>query len=468
MASDRSHDRPYPRTFDENGLADMNHAETNTPPTPHRGPSRRQAVTGLAAVGSLAALAACAPGSSGGSQASGGGGTLRVSTWGNDSRLKLTQQAVAEFEKANPGIKVTVENSEWTSYWDKLATGTAANDSPDVIQMDESYIAAYGTRGALLDLGSVSGQLDLSAMDEKMRDTGMVDKTFVGAPIGTGNYSFGVNPKLLEQAGVAMPDDTKWTWDEFADLATQISSKLSAQGVFGFDGFGVGTNEVAVWARQRGQEVFPRDDEKPADEATVTNFFEYADALIASGATPPAAMQSENSTAALDASLFATNRAAFHLLFHTQISAFAAASGNELKLLRLPAKAAGESPKMVNKASMYWSISARSKQSENAAKFVSFVLTNPAATKILTTERGVPAIPSVQEDIKPVLDPQAKIALEFTQAITPELVDPPQVTPANASSWSTDYSTIATEQIFGRSTPADAAKKVVSAAAGML
>ena len=446
----------------------MTIADTNTPPTTHRSPSRRQALTGLAAVGSLGALAACAPGSSGGSSASAGGGTLRVSTWGNDSRLKLTQAAVAAFEKANPGVKVTIENSERTSYWDKLATGTAANDSPDVIQMDESYIAAYGTRGALLDLKSVSSQLDLSAMDEKVRDTGLVDGTFVGAPIGTGNYAVGVNPKLLQQAGVDLPDDTTWTWDEFADLATRISGALSAQQVFGFDGFGTGTNEVAVWARQRGQEVFPRKDEKPADVATVTNFFEYVDALIASGAVPPAALQSENSTAALNASLFATNRSAFHLLFHTQISAFAAASGNELKLLRLPAKATGESPRMVNKASMYWSVSARSKQSENAAKFIDFMLTNPAATKILTTERGVPAIPAVQEDIKPVLDPQAKIALEFTQAITPELVDPPQVTPANASSWSTDYTSIATEQIFGRSTPADAAKQVVSAAAGLL
>ena len=48
--------------------------------------------------------------------------TLRVSTWGNDSRLRLTQEAVDAFKAANPGIDVVVENSEWTAYWDKLAT----------------------------------------------------------------------------------------------------------------------------------------------------------------------------------------------------------------------------------------------------------------------------------------------------------------------------------------------------------
>ena len=44
---------------------------------------------------------------------SGGAVTLRVSTWGNDSRLRLTQKAVDAFTAANPDIKVTVENSEW-------------------------------------------------------------------------------------------------------------------------------------------------------------------------------------------------------------------------------------------------------------------------------------------------------------------------------------------------------------------
>ncbi|GAA0310433.1 ABC transporter substrate-binding protein [Kineococcus aurantiacus] len=449
--------------------ADTTTAHLPTTSTPaRRGPSRRQAVAALAATGGVAALAACAPGSSGGSSASGAGGTLRVSTWGNDSRLKLTQQAAAEFEKANPGIKVTVENSEWTNYWDKLATSTAANDSPDVIQMDEAYIAAYGSRGALLDLGTVSSQLDLSEMDAKMLDTGEVDGTLVGAPIGVGNFSVGVNPAVLEQAGIAMPDDTTWTWEEFADTAAQVSAKLGAQGIVGFDGFGTGTAEVGAWVRQFEQEIFPKDGQDAADEATVTSYFEYANQLMTSGATPPASVQSENSTAALDASLFATNKAAFHLQFHTQISAFAAASGTELKLLRLPAQKSGESPRMVNKASMYWSISARTKQSENAAKFVDFMLTDPAATKILTTERGIPAIPSVQADIEPVLTPQSKIALAFSQAIASEVVDPPQVTPAGASAWNTEFTTIGTEQLFGRTKPADAAKSALTTAQGMV
>ena len=78
--------------------------------------------------------------------------------------------------RGEPDIKVTIENTDWGGYWDKLATMTAGNNSPDVIQMDESYIAAYGARDALLDLGTVKGNLDLSAMDAKVLGTGKVEE----------------------------------------------------------------------------------------------------------------------------------------------------------------------------------------------------------------------------------------------------------------------------------------------------
>ena len=249
-----------------------------------------------------------------------GGGTLRVSTWGNDSRVKLTQQAVDAFTAANPDIKVTIENTDWGGYWDKLATMTAGNNSPDVIQMDESYIAAYGARDALLDLGTVKGNLDLSAMDAKVLGTGKVEGTLVGAPIGVANFSVGVNPEVLKKAGVPMPNDETWTWDQLAQVAAQVTGKLESQGVYGFDGFGTGAAELGAWARQHGEEVWPTEGwSQPSNHHQLLRLRQQAgrhESHTSGG------RQVENATAVLDQSLFATNKAAFHLLFHTQISAF--------------------------------------------------------------------------------------------------------------------------------------------------
>jgi multiple sugar transport system substrate-binding protein len=419
---------------------------------------RRRPGTALLLLVCLLTPAACSSGS--GQNESDGPVTLRVSTWGNDSRLRLTQQAVDAFTAANPNIKVTIENSEWTAYWDKLATMTAGRNAPDVIQMDESYIAAYGSRKALLDLDKVKDDLDLSAMDAKVLDTGKVEGTLVGAPIGVANFSVAVNPAVLQKAGVPMPDDKTWTWDQLATLSAQVTAKLGSQGVYGLDIFGAAAAELGAWSRQKGEEIWPTDG-PGVSQATVTSFFEYASKLVAMKATPSAALQVENTNAPLDASLFATNKAAFHLLFHTQVSAFGTASGTVMKLLRLPAHAPGQSH-MVNKASMYWSVSSRSEKADAAGKLVDFLLTDPAATKVLTTERGIPAIPEVQKEVAPLLDPQAKITLEFSQSIASELASPPQVTPSRASGFSKEFTLVGTDVLFARSKPADGAAKVLS------
>lgn len=369
--------------------------------------------------------------------------------------------------KANPTIKVTIENSEWGSYWDKLATTTAANDAPDVIQMDESYIAAYGSRGALLDLDQVKDTVDVSEMSATVLDTGKVNGVLVGDPVGVANYAIGVNPKILQSAGLEIPDDTTWTWDDLAKLAAAVTAKLGGDGIYGLDQFGTNSTELSFWARQRGEEVWPSEGQTPISAPTITSYFDYAAKLIEMGATPPASVQVENVTGSQDASPFATNKAAFHPLYNTQISSFGASSGNELQLLRLPAQKAGESAGLVNKASMYWSISARTAHSEAAAKLVDFLLNDPAATKILGTERGIPAVASVQDTIAPQLDPQATIALNYAQAVAPDLVSPPQVTPANASGFTPEFLNISTQAMFGQISSSDAAKKTVTMIEGM-
>lgn len=409
----------------------------------------------------LLAAAGCAPSTSE-PAASEGPVALRFSTWGNDTRLADTQKAVDAFTKANPNITVTIENSEFGSYWDKLATSTAANDAPDVIQMDESYIAAYGSRDALLDLNKVNKTLDLSGMNATVLDTGKVGDALVGAPVGVANYAIGVNPKILADAGVKMPDDTTWTWDDLANIAAEVTAKLGDQGIVGLDQFGTNPTELSFWARQKGEEIWAGKDQKEVSAATLTSYFDYAAKLRSMGATPAASVQVENVTSAQDANPFATNKSAFHPLYNTQISSFAATSGEPLALLRLPAQKKGQSANLINRASMYWSISARTKHSEAAAKLVDFLLNDPVANDILAIGRGIPANPKVQDSISAKLDPQSIVALKYAQSVAPDLVSPPQVTPANASGFTPEFTNAATAVMFEQTSTADGADKVLS------
>ncbi len=110
--------------------------------------------------------------------------TLRFTWWGNDARTAATEEVIAAFEKEYPNITIEPQFTDWAGYWDKLATETAANDSPDIIQMDEKYIATYGERGALLDLASLDGAIDTADFAETALATGYVGEALYGIPVG--------------------------------------------------------------------------------------------------------------------------------------------------------------------------------------------------------------------------------------------------------------------------------------------
>src|SRR5688500_6819818 len=121
--------------------------------------SRRQFLLGaggLAAAATTVGLTGCAPGaSSGGGGGEAGANTLALAWWGNPTRNKNTEAMIAAYKTAKPDLTITAQPGEFASYWDKLATQTAGGTAPDIIQMDMNYISEYGSRGALLDLGSV-------------------------------------------------------------------------------------------------------------------------------------------------------------------------------------------------------------------------------------------------------------------------------------------------------------------------
>ncbi len=434
-----------------------------------RPPARTARIAiGLVAAGSLL-LTACgqgdnpATGDDAGSEAEAGGDVnLRMTWWGADARAQLTEEVVDLFEAENPGITVTTEWSTWDGYWDKLSTGAAAGDMPDIIQMDESQIDAYGAQGSLLDLESQPDELDVSTIAEEVLLTGDVDGTIVGAPVGIGIYSVGVNPDVLERAGVEMPDDTSWTWDDFVDISAEVSEKLGGEGITGMDFFGLDDPEMHAFARQNGEAIFPREGEDPVTEETLVEFYELALRMVETGATPEPSLQTERMITAIEQSPFGTNLSAFHLQFHTQIQAFVDASGTEMQLLRLPAIESGE-PRMVNKASMYWSIAAETEHPEEAATFVDFLINDEDAARILGVERGVPANPEIQEVIRPDLTPTGVMALEFAADLQDEVIDPPQVTPSNASDFDPQIGRIGSEVLFGSMSPEQAAQAVLDA-----
>jgi len=419
------------------------------------GMSRRSVLALAFGVGAGAALTACG---SGGGDAGGDISaepvTLRFTWWGSDARHKRTQQVIDLFTKANPTITIKGEFKEWNGYWDSLATTVAANDAPDIIQMDELYLSSYAQRGALLDLGTAGKHLSVADFEASALDTGKVDGKQYAVPTGLAAYSIVVNTDLLAQYKIALPDDATWTWDDLKTIGAQISTASGGK-VTGVQSWGFDTGGVNIWARQAGASLYDDKGNVAIPPDVLTNFWQYLLDLTKQGIAPPPSVTIERAGAALDQSGTATNTSVFGTWWNTQLTSLAAASGQNLKLLRQPGEAQAGAPGAYYKPSMFWSISARSEHPAEAALFVNFLANTPEAGDILLTDRGVPANAKVRSAITPKLTDADKAAAEYLGAL--KVGQAPRVTPNGASGIEAILKRNTEGVLFERQTPQQAA-----------
>ncbi|WP_422935428.1 ABC transporter substrate-binding protein [Sinomonas sp. P47F7] len=389
--------------------------------------------------------------------------TLRFFWWGGDARQKASQQVIDAFQKENPNIKVTGEFSDWNGYWDKLATQVAANNAPDIIQMDGSYLREYGDRGALFDLKKING-LDTSGIDSSLLDSGQAKGKLYALVTGVASPSIAANPQLLQQAGIPMPDDSTWSWDDFNRLGQQVAQKLP-----GIAGIIPGFDDTAlyVWAGQHGDRVFDDNANVVLNPDTLVSFWNNLLALIKSGATPQPSAIVEDSTATLSQMRLATNKVAFAPLFDTQLTAYSAAAGHELKLLRPPGESQAK-PGEYFKSSMFWSVSSRTKHADAAAKFLNYLTNSKTAGELMLTERGIPANTSVRSAITPKLTATDKAAIDFTNAIQGKVQQSPAIAPAGASGLGKLLTRYASDIMFERKTPDQSAPALISELKSMI
>lgn len=382
--------------------------------------------------------------------------TLRLVWWGNDVRAEATQQAVAAFEEEHPNITVKMESLPYDGYFDKLSTQVAANDAPDVQQLQGEFMAQYGSQGALLDLTEV----DTADLDPGTVKNGNIDDEQVGVPTGLSTLVVVANTAVFEQAGVEVPDDTTWTWEDYDRIAAEVTA-ASPDGVFGAKSLGWDITEVASWVSQRGGELFTEDGTLGADVEDFASLFELAKQMMEDGASPTAAESAEQLTLAPEQSGVATARYAMQLDAISNFPALQAAAGGTLELLRLPAASGDEGePHMMFVASQYWGASARTEHPAESQMLIDYLVNSVDAGSILGVTRGTPANSEVRTAIAGDLPETDKTVVDFMDEISGEVVDT-RLAPPGAASFTKNLQRYASEVLFGRMTPEEAAEGLI-------
>lgn len=389
--------------------------------------------------------------------------TLSFSWWGSDSRHEYTQQLIDLYEADNPHVTIEPQFTEFEAYLDRLATNVAGGDTPDVIQMDARWIREYANEGVLLGLDDHFGEdLDTEQLDEELLATGKVDGTTYGIPTGVNAFSIVADPAVFEAAGVEMPDDSEWTWQDYVEVASQVTANSPA-GTFGAQNFGFNETSLEIYLRQRGEALFNEDGTDLAFEAeSMEEWWQLMLEMRDSQAEPSPSESVEVQAGSIDQSLIATNRAATATYWSNQLSALSEGAGRELELLRWPGES--EQPGMYLKPAMYWSASAESEHPEEAVRFIDWLVNSPDAAELLLSDRGVHINTELREAVAGQLGPADAKAFEFIEEITPDLSEPPPVPPAGAGEVQDIIQRLNEEVLFDRLSVEEAVEQFMAEA----
>jgi multiple sugar transport system substrate-binding protein len=189
---------------------------------------------------------------------------ITYSIWGDPAEITNQQAVVDAFHAASPKITVKVTVSDWDTYWDKLQTGIAGGDAPDVFAMDGPLFPDYQSRDVLLDLkpyidksGYDLGQLADQAVGDFTTESGQF-----GLPRDLNVIALFYNKAMFDAAKVAYPDGT-WDWAKFVEVAHQLTKDTNGDGKTDQWGFYTETSDMEnywsslVW--QNGGDIIAPD-----------------------------------------------------------------------------------------------------------------------------------------------------------------------------------------------------------------
>ncbi|MEU6721515.1 extracellular solute-binding protein [Nonomuraea sp. NPDC046802] len=410
----------------------------------------------LLATAVLAVTAACGSGSGG--ESADGKVKLRFAYWGSAARQQMTEAAIKKFEAKNPTIDVEGEFSDFGAYYETLSTKVAAGDAPDVITLEIRGLREYADRGTLADM---SGKVNTTDFDAKVLGTGAIDGKQLAIPTGVNAFSLVFSPTELEAAGQKRPDDTKWTWEEYVELASKVTAQSGGK-IYGTQQ-SFNPAYLQIFAAQRG-EPFYNGNKIAVSPDTLKAWWTIMQNLVKTKGSPDAAKTAEIGAQSVDQSLLATGDGAMGMWWSNQLGGIGKKSGKDVDLLRMPMAQGATSRGMFLQPAMFLTASSKSEHAAEAAKFIDFMVNDPEAGEIILSDRGLPASSKVLAAVREKLPPTDKKTLDFLDEVKGELADPPAAPPKGASAMEDILTRYSEEVLFGRMTPDDAAQKFITEA----
>lgn len=323
----------------------------------------------LSALLAVSALAGC---SSGDKQEESGKTTIRVLS--SDDFAGFREDAIKEFNKKYPDIKVELEHVAYDQLHDKeLASFNAGGSAAyDIVDVDEIWTSEYAEAGFILPVTDRYTDDMEEGILQASKNIVSYNDEYYGVPMFNDVLFFYYNEDLLKQAGF---DNPPKTWDEFTQMSKALQDKKIVPGYASTWGWSANEGLICYYAQNLGSfgGKFFDDKGKPVfnNENGVKALQYMVDAMNKEKIIDPASINA-NDRQILDA--FLNGKTAFvsgWSFYWGEINGEESAVKGKVKVGLLPS--VDGAPHTATTGSMYLAITPQSENEEAAWKFIEFL-----------------------------------------------------------------------------------------------
>jgi multiple sugar transport system substrate-binding protein len=335
--------------------------------------------------------------------------TIKIAWWGEKPRHDYTMEVIELFEKTYPHINIEPEYAYWDDYWKRLAPLAAANQLPDIVQMDLLYLKTYSENNLLEDLTPFidEGVINTDDISEDFLLGGKVNGAMYGFPLGLNVPAIIVDRDLLSSAIDSFPD-SNWTWADYEEIVSKVHN---VKGIYGTNGMKSVDVFFSYYLRTKGMNLYNNSGTGLGyeEDQLFIDYFEMQLRLLEKGAFPRA--DEEDQIKGIENGLLVNKLAPMTWAYSNQYIGISEAANRELDLI--PPPGPGQLDGLTLRPSMHFSISKSSKNKEAAALFINFFINNTEANQIIKGERGVPISSTIANKIENVLSEDQKNVFEY-------------------------------------------------------
>jgi multiple sugar transport system substrate-binding protein len=142
---------------------------------------------------------------------------------------EVVSQLIPDFERANPGIKVRVQQIPWSAAHEKLLTAYVGDATPDIAMLGNTWVPEFVALDALEPLDSrvsQSAELKRDSYFPGIWNTNVVDGATYGIPWYVDTRVLFYRTDLLKQAGY---DRMPTTWSDWRTAMQKIKARMTAK-----------------------------------------------------------------------------------------------------------------------------------------------------------------------------------------------------------------------------------------------